>query len=179
MYVFISSFLLNDFSSKNLDNPPARYDPTTQQWSSVREMYHPRSNFGIEIIDDMIFAIGGFNGLATIAHTECYDADRNQWLEATDMTVNRSALTANVVSGLPNVRDYTHQDRQRLMEERRQRVMQDQPQPAAVAAAAAIAADVRVAAADVVAIAVTASVPVVDSLAVGSNAAQDVSHPEW
>lgn len=36
------------------------------------------------------------------------------------MTLIRSALTANVVCGLPNVRDYIHKNRDRLMEERRQ-----------------------------------------------------------
>lgn len=40
------------------------------------------------------------------------------------MNVNRSALTANVVSGLPNVRDYIHKNRRRLMEERRLRALQ-------------------------------------------------------
>lgn len=43
-------------------------------------------------------------------------------LEATDMSIIRSALTANVVYGLPNVRDYIHKNRDKLMEERRQRI---------------------------------------------------------
>lgn len=43
-------------------------------------------------------------------------------LEATDMSIIRSALTANVVYGLPNVRDYIHKNRDKLMEERRQRM---------------------------------------------------------
>lgn len=86
-------------------------------------MFHPRSNFGIEVMDDMIFAMGGFNGVVTISHTECYDPEQNTWLEASDMSIQRSALTACVVHGLANVRDYTHKQRDRLMEERRQRIM--------------------------------------------------------
>lgn len=43
-----------------------RYDATTNNWSSIREMCTPRSNFGIEIIDDMIFVIGGYDGVTTI-----------------------------------------------------------------------------------------------------------------
>jgi kelch-like protein 10 len=39
------------------------------------------------------------------------------------MGIIRSALTANVVMGLPNVRDYIHKDRNTLMEERRLRIM--------------------------------------------------------
>lgn len=38
------------------------------------------------------------------------------------MSIIRSALTANVVYGLPNVRDYIHKNRDKLMEERRQRI---------------------------------------------------------
>lgn len=44
-------------------------------------------------------------------------------MEATDMNVVRSALTANNVAGLPNKRDYIHKERDRLMEERRQRIL--------------------------------------------------------
>lgn len=39
------------------------------------------------------------------------------------MNVVRSALTANNVAGLPNKRDYIHKERDRLMEERRQRLL--------------------------------------------------------
>lgn len=35
------------------------------------------------------------------------------------MNINRSALTADVVIGLPNVRDFLYKERLRLMEERR------------------------------------------------------------
>ncbi|SPP85554.1 blast:Kelch-like protein 10 [Drosophila guanche] len=100
-----------------------RYDMASQTWHSIREMNHSRSNFGLEIIDDMIFAIGGFNGVSTISHTECYVAETDEWMEATDMNIVRSALSANNVAGLPNKRDYIHKERDRLMEERRQRLM--------------------------------------------------------
>ncbi|XP_075156886.1 kelch-like protein 10 isoform X2 [Haematobia irritans] len=100
-----------------------RFDPQTQTWTFIREMNHPRSNFGLEIIDDMIFAIAGFNGVSTISHTECYVPETNEWMEATDMNNLRSALTANNVAGLANKRDYIHKERDRLMEERRQRLL--------------------------------------------------------
>ncbi|XP_016971669.2 kelch-like protein 10, partial [Drosophila rhopaloa] len=100
-----------------------RFDSDSQAWHFIREMNHSRSNFGLEIIDDMIFAIGGFNGVSTISHTECYVAETDEWMEATDMNIVRSALSANNVAGLPNKRDYIHKERDRLMEERRQRLM--------------------------------------------------------
>ncbi|CAH0714340.1 unnamed protein product, partial [Brenthis ino] len=99
------------------------FDPNTNTWSPVPDMYNPRSNFAIEVIDDMIFAIGGFNGVTTIYHVECYDEKTNEWYEATDMNIYRSALSACVIMGLPNVYDYIHKHRERLMEEKRQKIL--------------------------------------------------------
>ncbi|KAI8422351.1 hypothetical protein MSG28_006213 [Choristoneura fumiferana] len=99
------------------------YDPGTNTWAPVPDMYNPRSNFAIEVIDDMIFAIGGFNGVTTIYHVECYDERTNEWYEATDMNIYRSALSACVIMGLPNVYDYIHKHRERLMEEKRQKIL--------------------------------------------------------
>ncbi|KAF3424065.1 hypothetical protein E2986_07162, partial [Frieseomelitta varia] len=99
-----------------------KYNPTTDIWSSIPDMYNSRSNFAIEVIDDMIFAIGGFNGVTTIYHVECYDEKTNEY-EATDMNVYRSALSACVIMGLPNINDYIHKHRERLMEEKRQKLL--------------------------------------------------------
>jgi kelch-like protein 10 len=125
-----------------------KYDPEKDIWTVVPDMYNPRSNFAVEVIDDMIFCIGGsyandiwifapffpylyytislavtgFNGATTIYHVECYDDKTTEWFEATDMNIYRSALSACVVTDLPNIADYIHQHRDRLMEERRQRL---------------------------------------------------------
>ncbi|GJQ87318.1 hypothetical protein Trydic_g17366 [Trypoxylus dichotomus] len=100
-----------------------KFNPATNTWSQIPDMYNPRSNFAIEVIDDMIFVIGGFNGVTTIYHVECYDEKTNEWYEATDMNIYRSALSACVISGLPNVRDYIHKHREKLMEEKRQKMI--------------------------------------------------------
>ncbi|XP_073989181.1 kelch-like protein 10 isoform X2 [Rhodnius prolixus] len=100
-----------------------KYNPVNNSWTPIPDMYNPRSNFAIEVIDDMIFTIGGFNGVTTIYHVECYDDKPNEWYEATDMNIYRSALSASVIMGLPNVRDYIHQHRDRLMEEKRQKLL--------------------------------------------------------
>lgn len=100
-----------------------KYNPVTNAWTQIPDMYNPRSNFAIEVIDDMIFAIGGFNGVTTIYHVECYDEKTNEWYEATDMNIYRSALSACVINSLPNVQDYIHKHREKLMEEKRQKMI--------------------------------------------------------
>ncbi|XP_064554033.1 kelch-like protein 10 isoform X2 [Drosophila montana] len=116
-------YVIGGFNGTSRLSTGERFDPESQSWHFIRQMNHSRSNFGLEIIDDMIFAIGGFNGVSTISHTECYVAETDEWMEATDMNIVRSALSANNVAGLPNKRDYIHKERDRLMEERRQRLM--------------------------------------------------------
>lgn len=44
--------------------------------------------------------------------------------EATDMNLDRSGPSACVIMGLPNVADYIHKHRERLMEEKRQKLLQ-------------------------------------------------------
>ena len=44
-----------------------KYNPATSTWTNIPDMYNPRSNFAIEVIDDMLFTIGGFNGVSPAA----------------------------------------------------------------------------------------------------------------
>ncbi|KAJ8967473.1 hypothetical protein NQ314_002787 [Rhamnusium bicolor] len=73
-----------------------KFNPLSNTWAPIPDMYNPRSNFAIEVIDDMIFAIGGFNG---------------------------KYKKTCVIDGLPNVQDYIHKHRDRLMEEKRQKMI--------------------------------------------------------
>ncbi|XP_046575253.1 LOW QUALITY PROTEIN: kelch-like protein 10 [Haliotis rubra] len=104
-------YALGGFNGITRMNTGERFNPQTNTWQTIPEMYNPRSNFAIEVIDDMIFSIGGFNGVTTIFNVECYDASTDEWYDATDMNLYRSALSACVVKGLPNVQDFIHKER--------------------------------------------------------------------
>ncbi|XP_050300520.1 kelch-like protein 10 [Anthonomus grandis grandis] len=80
-------------------------------WIEVSGMMTPRSNFGTVILDDYIYVIGGFNGSTTINYVEYYDRELDEWMDAASMNLNRSALCACVISGLPNSKDYSFLDR--------------------------------------------------------------------
>ncbi|XP_060819012.1 kelch-like protein 10 [Bombus pascuorum] len=91
-----------------------RYNPNhSEDWHAVPEMFSPRSNFATVILDDMIFVVGGFNGSTTIAYAECYDGDSNEWYDASPMNLNRSALSACVIAGLDNAREYSYHGKAR------------------------------------------------------------------
>lgn len=69
-------------------------------------MLSARSNFGIAVIDDYLYVVGGFNGLTTTFDAECYDVNAGEWSAIRDMETSRSALSCCVVHGFPNIADY-------------------------------------------------------------------------
>ncbi|XP_028255848.1 kelch-like protein 10, partial [Parambassis ranga] len=83
------------------------YNPHTNTWRNVSSMMTPRSCFGIEVVEDRLFVVGGFIDLDYTSSVECYDSETNEWSHACDMDVARSNLSCCVISGLPNMADYT------------------------------------------------------------------------
>lgn len=79
-------------------------NPLTNTWRTVSSIFNCRRNFGIEVVDDKLFVVGGFNGLTTILNVECYDEKPEEWCE---MGIFRSGLSCCVMHGLPNVAQYT------------------------------------------------------------------------
>lgn len=69
-------------------------------------MHVPRSNFGIELIDGLIFAVAGFNGETTTQKVEYYNIRTDEWKEADDMSISRSGLSCCLVSDLPRITEY-------------------------------------------------------------------------
>jgi kelch-like protein 10 len=93
-----------------------RYNPSCSSgWQEISEMFSPRSNFAAVVLDDMIFVFGGFNGMTTIADGEYYDVHSDEWYETSSMNLNRSALSACVLAGLPNAREYSRISRTQEM----------------------------------------------------------------
>ncbi|GJQ71204.1 hypothetical protein Trydic_g1101 [Trypoxylus dichotomus] len=106
-------YALGGFNGFNRLTTGEKYLPgESSGWVSIAEMFCPRSNFATVILDDQIFVIGGFNdrfvvGSTTINFVECYDPENNEWYDAAPMNLNRSALSACVISGLPNAKEYS------------------------------------------------------------------------
>ncbi|KAL5236684.1 hypothetical protein ACI65C_004094 [Semiaphis heraclei] len=120
-------YVIGGFNGLFRMNSCEKFDPTTNHWSGVVDMYNPRSNFAVEILDDMIFVAGGFDGVNTIAQVECYNDRTEEWFMAKSMQIYRSALSACVMKDLPNVEYYMPLDRDRLVEDRKIVVRNNQP----------------------------------------------------
>lgn len=63
------------------------YSPQMFFWAPAHDMISPRSNFGIEVIDDSIMVTGGFDGVSTINKVEYYRAENNAWYEKTHFDI--------------------------------------------------------------------------------------------
>lgn len=51
------------------------FDPVTDTWSSIASVNYPRRDFGLGVIQDMLFVFAG-GGTNTI---ECYDSNSDEW----------------------------------------------------------------------------------------------------
>lgn len=56
-----------------------KYNPKTNTWSRIRPMNIPRTNFGVAIIDGMIFVAGGYSNDYATRSTEVYRDNENEW----------------------------------------------------------------------------------------------------
>uniref|UniRef100_A0A672J8P4 Kelch-like protein 10 n=1 Tax=Salarias fasciatus TaxID=181472 RepID=A0A672J8P4_SALFA len=73
---------------------------------AIPPMRTGRSNFGIAVLDNRIFAVGGYGSDGVTSAVESYDRTLNQWSEARDLLFPRSALSCCVVDGFPNMHQY-------------------------------------------------------------------------
>ncbi|XP_060729379.1 kelch-like protein 10 [Tachysurus vachellii] len=83
------------------------FNPRTNSWRFLSPMLNPRSNFGIEVMDGHLYVIGGCNNKGTTSRCEYYDVYKDEWFHVQNLNISRSAVSCCVVSGLPNVTDYT------------------------------------------------------------------------
>lgn len=79
------------------------YNPQTNWWSHVPSMYSPRSHFGIAVVDDQLFVVGGYNSFNSLLTVERYDEEAGMWSRASHTEVSRSGLSCCVLYELYNV----------------------------------------------------------------------------
>ena len=76
------------------------YDPVTDTWTSKADMPTPRYGLSLDVVDGIIYAIGGtrsdFDGFTTV---EAYDPVTDTWTSKTDMPTGRGFLSTCVSAG--------------------------------------------------------------------------------
>lgn len=62
-------------------------------------MYERRCYVSVAVLDGLIYAIGGFDGLERLNSAECYNPDTNQWTLTAQMNERRSDASASSLQG--------------------------------------------------------------------------------
>ncbi|XP_070574625.1 kelch-like protein diablo isoform X2 [Ptychodera flava] len=75
-----------------------RYDPSQQIWTSVAPMHIRRAYVSVAVVNNCIYAIGGFNR-EWLNSVERYDPDSNQWTFVKPMNKLRSSACATALNG--------------------------------------------------------------------------------
>ena len=77
------------------------YNPATDSWSTKTSMPTPRYAFGLGVVNNIIYAIGGVSG-GSLATVEAYDPVANTWSATakTPMPVARYGFAAGVVNNI-------------------------------------------------------------------------------
>jgi len=75
-----------------------RYDPNIDQWSLLRSMSTGREGAGLVLANDMLYCIGGYDGLSLLNSAERYDPNIDQWAIIAPMTTKRSGTRHVIVN---------------------------------------------------------------------------------
>ena len=66
-----------------------RYDPFYDEWSSVASLTVPRNRLGVGIVDGVVYAVGGSDGMMHLNSAETYDIEEDRWTQVPPMTTKR------------------------------------------------------------------------------------------
>ena len=79
------------------------YDPTADSWSSIASMEARRSTLGVAVMNDHIYAVGGFDGSCGLNTAEVLDmsvSGTHEWRTIASMSTRRSSVGVGVLCGL-------------------------------------------------------------------------------
>lgn len=62
----------------------------TEEWSLVAPMRTRRIGVGVAVINHMLYAAGGYDGVNRLRSVEAYDSVRNEWRYVCPMNTARS-----------------------------------------------------------------------------------------
>lgn len=77
-----------------------RYEPSANEWSSIAPMPTPRGGARAEVVDGLVYVIGGMGSDgASVATVEVYDPVANSWRSGTSLLQERDNPGSAVVGG--------------------------------------------------------------------------------
>lgn len=69
-----------------------KYDPRTNNWTQVDSISGHRLQFGVAVVEDKLFVVGGRDGLKTLNTVEAYSIKEKKWTIMPSMSTHRHGL---------------------------------------------------------------------------------------
>jgi Kelch motif protein/copper-binding protein NosD len=76
------------------------YDPVDNSWSSRTPLPAPRAYLGVGVVNNVLYAVGGYDGNNPTGLVQAYDPGTNTWTTKAPMPTPRSGLAVAVVNGI-------------------------------------------------------------------------------
>lgn len=74
------------------------YDLKEEKWYQAAEMPTRRCRAGVTVLNDKVYAIGGFNGSLRVRTVDVYDPTTDQWTSCCSMEARRSTLGVSILN---------------------------------------------------------------------------------
>ena len=76
-----------------------QYDMRTNQWTPVGPMSSRRLQFGVAVLKNHLYIVGGRDGLRTLNTVDCYNPRTKQWTVIPPMNTHRHGVGVAVLHG--------------------------------------------------------------------------------
>ncbi len=74
------------------------FDLKEQKWYKCLDTTSRRCRAGVAVVDNKVYAVGGFNGALRVKTVEIYDTQTNTWSLGPPMEIRRSTLGVAVLA---------------------------------------------------------------------------------
>lgn len=102
-YIYIFCFQIGGCShGRRLANVEV-FNPASMTWGMVAQMHYPCSNFGVALLEEKLYVVGGIDTQElTLCTVWCFDADKNQWNFVRDLGRPHGAVSCCLVERVPH-----------------------------------------------------------------------------
>ncbi|XP_050060154.1 ring canal kelch homolog [Aphis gossypii] len=71
----------------------------TQKWQMVTSMPSKKSDFGVGVLNNLLYAVGGYSG-GYLKSVDCYDPIKDSWAPIAEMSISRNNVGVGVLDGI-------------------------------------------------------------------------------
>ena len=78
-------------------NTVEEYNPAKDSWRELAPMSTQRRGVGVAVLNGLLYAVGGSDGVQALHSAECYNPRTNSWSNISELNEERSSVAATVL----------------------------------------------------------------------------------